>query len=316
MTTSADIAAAPAGAHQTVVLCTDESGASFAREAALASPHRHCATITHAFTGRPSRAPRNHFTARYGSVASPGYPPNISGLHSEPGGDVPRRKKIATVMVSEVTLDGLAFFRSRRPTMVARKSEQSPLTQPSAADVVLQFVNTHTAGPHRLAERFASAEVMHAWLLENALGSQTTRVTEADATGARALRDALITVLLAHSGDKDITPEVLAQAEEHLRRVASRHPLVTVVTASGASLETTQTGVPGLFGAVLASVTELAQAGLWDRVRACRNQPCHFCFFDRTRNSSGVYCGPKCGSQASMRAYRQRKKELAAETPT
>ncbi|MEV8204718.1 CGNR zinc finger domain-containing protein [Streptomyces sp. NPDC005134] len=305
-----------AAAHRIVLLRTDESGAQIARKAALASPQRHCATITRAFTGRPSRAPRTYFTARYGSVASPGYPANISGLRSAPGGDAsPRGKKIATVMVWEVTLDGLAFLRSRRPTMVPRKTEQSPLTQPSAADVVLQFVNTHTAGPHRLTERFASAEVMHAWLLENALGSETTRVTEADAAGARALRDALITVLLAHSGDKDITPEVLAQAEEDLRRVASRHPLVTVVTASGATLETTQTGVPGLFGTVLAGVTELAQAGLWDRVRACRNQPCHFCFFDRTRNSSGVYCGPKCGSQASMRAYRQRKKELAAETP-
>lgn len=54
---------APAGAHQTVVLCTDESGASIARQAAFASPQRHSATITHAFTGRPSRAPRNYFTA-------------------------------------------------------------------------------------------------------------------------------------------------------------------------------------------------------------------------------------------------------------
>lgn len=196
--------------------------------------------------------------------------------------------------------------------MLSRETERSPLTQPPEADVVLQFVNTHPAGPHRLPEHFKSAQDMHAWLLENAVGSQTTRVTEADAARARELRDALITVLLAHSGDKDTTPEVLAQAEEHLRRIASRYPLVTVVTASGASLATTRTGVPGLFGTVLASATELAQAGVWDRVRACRNQPCHFGFFDRTRNSSSVYCGPKCGSQASMRAYRQRKKDLTA----
>ncbi|MGI5133684.1 CGNR zinc finger domain-containing protein [Streptomyces sp. CA-106110] len=200
--------------------------------------------------------------------------------------------------------------------MLPRTTERSPLTQPTAADVVLQFLNTHPAGPHRLAERFESAETMHAWLLENAMTSQTTRVTEADAATARELRGALITVLLAHSGDKDVTPEVLTQAEEHLRDAASRYPLVTVISASGASLVTAQTGVHGLFGTVLANATELAQAGVWDRLRACRYQPCHFCFFDRTRNSSAVYCGPKCGSRASMRAYRQRKKDLAATTPT
>jgi predicted RNA-binding Zn ribbon-like protein len=199
--------------------------------------------------------------------------------------------------------------------MPPRKTERSPLTQPPAADVVLQFVNTHPAPPYR-AERFGSAQAMHAWLLENDMTSQTTRVAEADAATARELRGALITVLLAHSGDKDVTPEVLAQAEEYLRTVASRYPLVTVVTASGASLVTAQTGVPGLFGTVLASVTELAQAGVWDRLRACRYPPCRFCFFDRTRNSSAVYCGPKCGSRASMRAYRQRKKDLAATTST
>ncbi|MFD0503133.1 CGNR zinc finger domain-containing protein [Streptomyces chiangmaiensis] len=38
--------------------------------------------------------------------------------------------------------------------------------------------------------------------------------------------------------------------------------------------------------------------------------------FDRTQSSSAVYCGPNCGSRASMRAYRQRNKDLAATTPT
>ncbi|MFE7795109.1 hypothetical protein [Streptomyces sp. NPDC057460] len=85
MTTSADIAAAPAGAHQTVALCSDESGAPFTRKAALVSPHRHCATITHAFTGRSSRAPRNYLTARYGSVASPGTRRTFPGFAPLPG---------------------------------------------------------------------------------------------------------------------------------------------------------------------------------------------------------------------------------------
>ncbi|MFD7436027.1 CGNR zinc finger domain-containing protein [Streptomyces sp. NPDC059861] len=197
--------------------------------------------------------------------------------------------------------------------MSPRTTDPSPLTQPPAADVVLQFVNTHPAGPHRLPERFGSAEDLRAWLREQALGRETTHVTEADAASARELREALITVLLAHSADKDTTPGVLAEAEGYLRHAASRYPLVTVVTASGASLAPAQTDVPGLLGTVLANATELAQTGVWDRLRACRHQPCHFGFFDRTRNKNAVFCGPRCGSRESMRAYRQRKKALAAE---
>ncbi|GAA3800955.1 CGNR zinc finger domain-containing protein [Streptomyces chiangmaiensis] len=207
-------------------------------------------------------------------------------------------------------------MRPRRPTISPRTTETSPLTEPPAADVVLQFVNTHPAGPHRLPERFGSAKDLHAWLLEQAMGSETTHVTEADAASARELREALITVLLAHSADRDTTPEVLAEAEGYLRHAASRYPLVTVLTASGASLAPAQTDIPGLFGTVLANATELAQAGVWDRVRACRHQPCHFGFFDRTRNKNSVFCGPRCGSRESMRAYRQRKKALAAKHGT
>ncbi|MDX3074160.1 CGNR zinc finger domain-containing protein [Streptomyces sp. NPDC088354] len=196
--------------------------------------------------------------------------------------------------------------------MPSSTTERRPMTQPPGADTLLRFVNTHPAGPHRLAERFENAATLRAWLREHGMDAPATLVTDADATSAREFRDALITVLLAHAGDQDITPGMLAETEEYLREMASRYPLMTVVTCSGATLTTGQTGIPGLFGSVLAAITQLAMAGTWDRVRACRNQPCHFCFFDRTRNSSGAYCGPKCGSQASMRAYRQRKKELAS----
>ncbi|MGW1540175.1 CGNR zinc finger domain-containing protein [Streptomyces sp. NPDC002309] len=185
--------------------------------------------------------------------------------------------------------------------------------QPPAAEVVLDFVNTHPAGPHRLPERFGSAQDLYAWLLERSMGSESTHVTEADAASARELRGALITVLLAHSGDQDARPDGLTEAEDFLRHAASRYPLVTVVTASGASLAPAQTDVPGLFGTVLANATELAQAGVWDRVRACRHTPCRYGFFDRTRNKSSVFCGPRCGSRESMRLYRQRKKAVAAQ---
>lgn len=64
-----------------------------------------------------------------------------------------------------------------------------------------------------------------------------------------------------------------------------------------------------MFGTVLAAATEVAQHGDWARIKACCNSPCHFGFFGRTRNRAARYCSPGCGSQASMRAYRRRKRE-------
>lgn len=79
LATSADVAAAlQAGAVAamigTVLLRTDESGASAAHRAALADPARDRTIVTRAFTGRPARALRNQFTDRYDAEAPSGYP--------------------------------------------------------------------------------------------------------------------------------------------------------------------------------------------------------------------------------------------------
>lgn len=58
----------------TVLLRTHESGASAAHKAALVDPAFPATVVTRAFTGRPARALRNHFTDRYDPVAPAGYP--------------------------------------------------------------------------------------------------------------------------------------------------------------------------------------------------------------------------------------------------
>ncbi|MYU10541.1 nitronate monooxygenase [Streptomyces sp. SID8361] len=58
----------------TVLLRTDESGASEPHRAALVDPAFDTTVVTRAFTGRPARALRNHFTDRYGPMAPAGYP--------------------------------------------------------------------------------------------------------------------------------------------------------------------------------------------------------------------------------------------------
>ncbi|MDV8009835.1 nitronate monooxygenase [Rhodococcus sp. IEGM 1241] len=79
LATSADVAAAlRAGAEAavvgTVLLRTEESGASAPHKAALAETSRGSTVVTRAFTGRPARALRNEFTDRYDAQAPIGYP--------------------------------------------------------------------------------------------------------------------------------------------------------------------------------------------------------------------------------------------------
>ncbi|MFB9606899.1 CGNR zinc finger domain-containing protein [Streptomyces roseofulvus] len=185
----------------------------------------------------------------------------------------------------------------------------SPRTVTPTVETVLAFVNTRADGSGR-EELFADGDAFAAWLAEHeefGVGREVV-ATDADAAVARELRDALVTVLLAHSGDEESLGEPLSRAERHLRRVGALYPLAPVVTADGVELTSPQAGVERVFGAVLAAVTTFAQSGDWGRVKACRNPPCHFGFLDRTRNGAGLYCSTGCGSQVSMRRHRQRQR--------
>ncbi|WP_030452485.1 NAD(P)H-dependent flavin oxidoreductase [Herbidospora cretacea] len=77
-TPSAVGAALAAGADAvsvgTVLLRSDESGASALHREALAETPRRCTVVTRAFTGRPARGLRNAFTDRYTAEAPAGYP--------------------------------------------------------------------------------------------------------------------------------------------------------------------------------------------------------------------------------------------------
>jgi nitronate monooxygenase len=79
LATSADISAvlnagASAAAVGTVLLGSDESGASAPYKRTLANPGERETLVTRAFSGRPARGLRNAFTARYDAFAPQGYP--------------------------------------------------------------------------------------------------------------------------------------------------------------------------------------------------------------------------------------------------
>lgn len=132
-------------------------------------------------------------------------------------------------------------------------------------------------------------------------------VDAADLSAAAELRARLVILLREHAGCVD-EPGSAPEARDYLRRIARRHPLVPVFTTEGCELAPAQDGVPGLFGRLLAAVADLSYRGAWPRMKACKNAGCHRAFFDKTRNTSGLYCGPACSSQAAMRAYRSRQK--------
>ncbi|WP_329235867.1 nitronate monooxygenase [Actinoallomurus sp. NBC_01490] len=88
-------AGAAAAMVGTVLLRSEESGASAAHRAALADPARDRTVVTRAFTGRPARGLRNRFTDRYGDSAPSGYPA-VHHLTS------PLRKAAATANDQEI----------------------------------------------------------------------------------------------------------------------------------------------------------------------------------------------------------------------
>ncbi|MGC5394662.1 ABATE domain-containing protein [Streptomyces sp. DT20] len=175
--------------------------------------------------------------------------------------------------------------------------------------VLLGFVNTtpHGSGP---VELLGDSESLTAWLTGAGLMAADTAVTRADVVAAHELRAALCTVFLSRSGCEG-SADRLPEAERYLARIAERYPLTLRVTAQGCRPAPAQTGVLGAFAGLLAAASDLAARGAWLRMKICKNPTCYSGFYDRTRNTSGLYCGTACGSQAAQRAYRNRIKDAS-----
>lgn len=189
-----------------------------------------------------------------------------------------------------------------------QEDQQSPNRRYDAAETVLLFVNTRAdAGGN--VELFGTGADFAAWASEHELLTGDTVVTDSDAAAARELRDALVVIMLAHAADPALDAGQIAAAENYLCLAGSRYPLTTTVTTQGVRLAAVSAGAPGVLGTVLAAVSEVAQGSDWSRVKACCNPPCHGGFLDRTRNRAGRYCSPGCGSQVSMRNFRERQRQ-------
>ena len=189
---------------------------------------------------------------------------------------------------------------------MAKRIAPFPVGTDAAVETVLGFVNTRQDTVGRV-EKFGNADDFAAWAREHGLMGDET-VSESEASAARELRSALLTVMLAHSENPVVTPEKVQQAERHLEHAGDLYPVKVTLSTQGASLSKQGRGAAGVFGEVLAAANEIAQHNRWTRMKACCSEPCEHGFVDRTKNGSQRFCEAKCASRAAMRVMRERKR--------
>jgi predicted RNA-binding Zn ribbon-like protein len=179
---------------------------------------------------------------------------------------------------------------------------------PDGLALVQDLMNTISAGKPRRADLFADLGDTQAWL-DQALAqwSQATggpvpgiQLEPRDQEELRALRDDLRR----------------AAGQGHDGTLPALHTAAIAVQLEGngqVHLEPRGTGWRRVAAMVLIEIFQAQQAGMWQRLKLCRNDRCGTVFFDRSRNNSGVWHDVKvCGNAANLRAYRARQRAQRA----
>jgi predicted RNA-binding Zn ribbon-like protein len=168
------------------------------------------------------------------------------------------------------------------------------------SDLVIDFVNTAGFGPDR--EELPTPAALGEWLSGQGL-DPGPRVTEADWEEARAVREALRDLLLAHNEVKADVTRATAVLDD-----AAQHSGLGIRFADAtAHIEPSAQGVRAALGRILAEVSAGMADGTWERVKACRADDCRFAFLDTAKNRSRAWCSMQsCGNRAKVAAYRER----------
>src|SRR6476469_2828121 len=156
-------------------------------------------------------------------------------------------------------------------------------------DLVIDFVNTAKFDPP--GEDLTTPAELAAWLSGQGL-DPGSRVGKAELEDARAVREALRDLLLAHN-------EVDADVQ--------RAGLAIRFSDGVARPEPAAAGVRGALGHILAQVCAEMADGTWERMKACRADDCKFAFLDTAKNRSRAWCSMQsCGNRAKVAADRER----------
>lgn len=77
----------------------------------------------------------------------------------------------------------------------------------------------------------------------------------------------------------------------------------------GVILDPRGEGVRRISSIVLIEAFVAQRLNVWRRLKMCRNDRCGLCFYDRSRNNSGVWHdAPMCGNAINLRASRARRR--------
>ena len=186
----------------------------------------------------------------------------------------------------------------RRHRVVKQPRYDLPHAAPGRLRLVQQFVNTcdHEHG----REWLLTPDDLESWLRDQGLDAGTLR--DADLQRARAVRDALRALLIAHNRGA-FDPAALRVVNAAMRRAQ----LTPQFDERGdPQLVPLARGISGALGSILAPAYAAALDGTWPRLKACRN--CRWAFYDYSKNRSAVWCSMAlCGNRLKTRSYRRRR---------
>jgi predicted RNA-binding Zn ribbon-like protein len=185
---------------------------------------------------------------------------------------------------------------------------------PDGLALVHDFLNTVGIGAYgpdllgdpELAQGWADSAV-RTWAAVrgiDAQAAQSPELNDTDLPKLRALRDAIAKMVLGESPDQ--------------RAIGSVSASFALSDTGEVRLQPAGSGWRWLAAALWGEILLSQREGTWRRLKRCHNHQCGSTFYDRSKNTSGVWCNVKtCGNAANLRASRARRRdrERAAESP-
>jgi predicted RNA-binding Zn ribbon-like protein len=119
---------------------------------------------------------------------------------------------------------------------------------------------------------------------------------DSDLERLRDVREPLRALLIANNEGSEPPQDAVAT----LDAAAAESPLAVRFGGAGAELAPRDA-----LGAVLGAAYAGMAAGMWPRLKACRN--CHWAFYDTSKNRSGTWCSMQlCGNRLKTKRFRKR----------
>jgi predicted RNA-binding Zn ribbon-like protein len=175
---------------------------------------------------------------------------------------------------------------------------------PAPLDLVQDFVNTEIPDWNR--DDVGSPEALATWLRERGLIEPHDDVGPSDFVAARTLRAALRELALANTLGHALLPERQVAVD----RALGAFPLALRVGADGPAVGPGGSGAARGLAAIVAVVAAARTGGVWERLKACRQETCGWLFYDSSRNRSSNWCSMQvCGGREKARAYRRRHED-------